>query len=168
MLKSICLIYKLMLISSLVSFCQALFTEILRKLLQESFETNFNNKRLNWYFIQITTIDKAQGKTFQSMIFTIWSTAFPRSIFAFISHETSLESQSFPYYLSKSLPPTIIFQFVFHVFTHFLNKLLKKLKIQDEKEAKIRNRMKTNLNLIDIYLKFPIYSLKHVLLCENS
>lgn len=71
MLKSICLIYKLMLISSLVSFCQALFTEILRKLLQESFETNFNNKRLNWYFIQITTIDKAQGKTFQSMIFTI-------------------------------------------------------------------------------------------------
>lgn len=53
-----------MLISSLVSFCQALFTEILRKLLQESFETNFNNKRLNWYFIQITTIDKAQGKTF--------------------------------------------------------------------------------------------------------
>ena len=53
-----------MLISSLVSFCQALFTEILRKLLQESFEMNFNNRLLNWYFIQITTIDKAQGKTF--------------------------------------------------------------------------------------------------------
>lgn len=64
MLKSICLIYKSMLISSLVLFYQALFTEILRKLLQESFETNFNNNRLNWYFIQITTINKAQGKTF--------------------------------------------------------------------------------------------------------
>lgn len=71
MLKSICLIYKSMLISSLVLFCQALFTEILRKLLQESFETNFNNNRLNWYFIQITTINKAQGKTFQSVIFII-------------------------------------------------------------------------------------------------
>ena len=55
------------------------------------------------------------------------------------------------------LPPIIMFQFVFHVFTHFLNKLLKKLKIQDEKVVKISNRMKTNLNLIDIYLEGALY-----------
>jgi len=58
-------------------------------------------------------------------------------------------------------------QIIFHVFTHFLNKLLKKLKIRDEKVIKLRNMMKIKLNLVDIYLKTPIYSHKHVLLCEN-